>query len=332
MRFAKLSFLIIGISWALALLSACSGGDDAGEAAAAAPAAAEPAQPPEPAAETAPAEDPAPAEAPADSSAAASSDGEATTETALLVSTSDLTTSGPHIIRTADIAISVDPGQFDRTIDRVRVIADGAVGFFTNSSREVYDEDTKLISGSATLRVPNQRYVGVMEQLTSLGTVVQRTERGEDVSRDFVDLEARERHLEAVEIQLLGFLEGTGTIKEALAVQGCLNDVQLQLEQVKGRLRFLEDQTSLATITLSVSEIDADALPIEVVAATDDGWGVVDAWRVAANGFLAVVGGAFVVLATAGPILFVIGIAFAGWRIVRRRRLDGAAAASSGAA
>ena len=305
MRFAKLSFLIVGISLALALLAACSGDDDSSEAVPAASAAAESAQPPQPA---------------------------AAEETAQLVSTSDLTTSGPRIIRTADIAISVDPGQFDRTIDRVRVIADGAVGFFTNSSREVYDEDTKLISGSATLRVPNQRYAGVMEQLTSLGTVEQRTERGEDVSRDFVDFEARERHLEAVEIQLLGFLEGTGTIKEALAVQGRLNDVQLQLEQVKGRLRFLEDQTSLATITLSVSEIDADALPIEVVATSDDGWGVVDAWRVAANGFLAVIGGTFVVLATAGPILLVIGIAYLGWRVVRRRRLAGPTTARSGAA
>jgi hypothetical protein len=171
-----------------------------------------------------------------------------------------------------------------------------------------------------------------MEQLTSLGTVEQRTERGEDVSRDFVDLEARERHLEAVEIQLLGFLDDTGTIKEALAVQGRLNEVQLQLEQVKGQLRFLEDQTSLATITLSVSEIDADALPIEVVETADNGWGVVDAWWVAVRGFLAVAGGAFVVLATAGPILLVVGIAFVGWRIVRRRRLDGAAAATSGAA
>jgi len=305
MRFAKLSFLIVGISLALALLAACSGDDDSSEAVPAASAAAESAQPPQPA---------------------------AAEETAQLVSTSDLTTSGPRIIRTADIAISVDPGQFDRTIDRVRVIADGAVGFFTNSSREVYDEETKLISGSATLRVPNQRYAGVMEQLTSLGTVEQRTERGEDVSRDFVDFEARERHLEAVEIQLLGFLEGTGTIKEALAVQGRLNDVQLQLEQIKGQLRFLEDQTSLATITMSVSEIDADALPIEVVATSDDGWGVVDAWRVAANGFLAVIGGTFVVLATAGPILLVIGIAYLGWRVVRRRRLAGPTTARSGAA
>ena len=133
-----------------------------------------------------------------------------------------------------------------------------------------------------------------MEQLTSLGKVEQRTERGEDVSREFVDLGARERHLEAVEIQLLGFLE--------------------------------------ETITLSVSEIDADAIPVEVVETSGDGWGVVDAWRVAANGFLTVIGGAFVVLATAGPVLLVVGIAFAGWRIVRRRRLDGAATASSGAA
>ena len=93
-----------------------------------------------------------------------------------------------------------------------------------------------------------------MSALTELGRVEGRQEAGEDVTAQFVDLRARVRHLEAVEAQLLRFLDRTKTIGEALAVQQRLNDVQLQLEESRGRLRYLSDQAAFATITLDVAE------------------------------------------------------------------------------
>ena len=249
------------------------------------------------------------------------------------------------------------------------------LGFVTDSSRQVYDERTELVNGAMTVRVPGERYAAVMQRLAGLGTVEGRTEHGEDVSREFVDLEARKRHLEAVELRLLGFLDETKTIRQALAVQRQVNDVQLQLEQIRGQLRFLNDQTSFSTITLAVTERD----PVAVAAAAeradkaalaeekaraeaeaeaeekarareeakakakaeaearaaegDDPWGPLDAWRVAGDGFMAVIGGAFVVLATVGPILAVAALGFLGWRVLRRRRADASGeAAGSGAA
>jgi hypothetical protein len=54
-----------------------------------------------------------------------------------------------------------------------------------------------------------------------------------------VDLEARVRHLRAVETQLLELLERADTVAAALAVQSQLNQVQLELEQARGRLQYL---------------------------------------------------------------------------------------------
>ena len=54
--------------------------------------------------------------------------------------------------------------------------------------------------------------------------------------------------------QLLVLLERAENVPAALAVQSKLNDTQLQLEETRGRLRYLDDQTSFATICVNLRE------------------------------------------------------------------------------
>ena len=108
--------------------------------------------------------------------------------------------------------------------------------------------------GSLVVRVPGRSYAAAMRALEGLGRVEGREEAGTDVSAEYVDLAARARHLEAVERQLLELLGRADTVQAALAVQSTLNETQLQLEETRGRLRYLDDQTAYATITLSLHE------------------------------------------------------------------------------
>jgi hypothetical protein len=157
-----------------------------------------------------------------------------------------------------------------------------------------------------------------MEQLAGLGRVEAQEEAGSDVSQELVDLQARIRHLEAVEAQLLGFLEQADTVAEALAVQTELNRVQLELEQARGRLGYLEDQVAFATISLDVRERQVAAEE-----AGGGGWGIVDAWRDAGTGFVTVVGWIFVAAATIAPLLLLLALAFVAARLAGWRGLQG---------
>jgi len=200
---------------------------------------------------------------------------------------------GPSIVQTASLAVSVPRNEFETTIQRARTIATGAGGFVVSSSASQGDEQ-RLVRGSLVVRVPEPQYARVLEQLSGLGTVEAQEEAGQDVSQELVDLEARIRHLEAVEARLLGFLEQANTVAAALTVQSELNRVQLELEQARGRLDYLDDQVAFATISLDVRER-------QVAAAEGDGggpWGIVDAWRAAGTGFVTVVGWIFVAVAT----------------------------------
>jgi hypothetical protein len=220
---------------------------------------------------------------------------------------------GPRVVQTASLALSVPRDEFETTIQRARTIATGFGGFVVSSSASQGEEE-RLVRGSLVVRVPERSYARVLEQLSDLGAVEAREEAGQDVSQELVDLQARIRHLEAVEARLLGFLEEAETVAAALAVQTELNQVQLELERARGRLAYLDDQVALATISLEVRERQV------VVAGGGGGpWGIVDAWRAAGTGFVTVVGWIFVAAATIAPVVLLLVLAFvaarlAGWR------------------
>jgi hypothetical protein len=221
-----------------------------------------------------------------------------------------------RIIQTATLSLTVPKGDFDDAVNSARSIVAGLGGFVTSSST-TQGADQRLVRGTLVLRVPQPAYAQAMSQLTRLGKVRAQQETGEDVSGQYVDLSARQRHLEAVEAQLLAFLKRTNTVSEALAVQSRLNNVQLQLEEVRGQLRYLDGATAFATITLDVAERGAPLAtkPKE----TGGSWSLADAWHAAANGFKKVLGGVLVAIVVAGPILAGLALLLFGGRLLRRR-------------
>ena len=101
----------------------------------------------------------------------------------------------------------------------------------------------------------------------------------------------------------------------ALAVQQQLANVQLQLEEARGRLQYLDNQVAFATISLAIHE----AL-VPVAKSDEGGFGIVEAWKKAANGFLAVVGWTLVVIATAAPLILLLVLLWFLARSAARRK------------
>jgi hypothetical protein len=225
----------------------------------------------------------------------------------------------PRVIQTASLSLSVPRNEFDKVVDQARLLATTSGGFVVESSASQSGDERRLVTGSLVIRVPEESYARVMERLSGLGRVEGREEAGQDVSQEFVDLEARVRHLEAVEAQLLSLLDDTKTVAEALTVQSQLNQVQLDLEQARGRLQYLDDQVAFATISLDVRERQV------VAEASDDGgpWSIVDAWSTAAHGFVTVVGWILVAAATIAPVVILLVLAFLGARFAYRRGVPG---------
>jgi hypothetical protein len=222
---------------------------------------------------------------------------------------------GPQVVQTSSMRLSIRRGRFDETVDEARSIAAGLGGFVVSSSAS-QGAGQELVQGRLALRIPARSYAEAMESLGALGRVESRRENGQDVSQEFVDLRARTRQLQAVESQLLELLDRADTVGAALAVQRQLGQVQLELEQARGRLQYLDDQVAFSTISLDLHE---RVLPVPK--SGGGRFGIVDAWSKAAAGFLAVLGWTFVVLATAAPLVLILALALFLARVAFHKRL-----------
>jgi len=228
-----------------------------------------------------------------------------------LVSSSAVPQVGPQIVKTASLRLGLAHGSFEDKVAEAHAVADSFGGFIVESFAS-QGSGKRIAEGSLVLRIPAESYDSALSRLRELGKVESLEESGQDVSNEFVDLNARIRQLRAVEAQLLELLKQADDVPAALAVQNQLSQVQLDLEQARGRLQYLDNRVAYATISMSMHELG-------VVAPKDGGFKIVHAWATAGSAFLIVVGWLFIGIAVAAPVLILLGLGFLVGRVIRRR-------------
>lgn len=216
---------------------------------------------------------------------------------------------GQKVIKNASIRVQVGEDGFQEGFSQASAIADQFGGFVTNSS--TLERDGRIASGSVTMRVPSDKFQAALVELRKLGEVKGEESSGQDVTAEFVDLDARLRHLKSQEAFYLRLMDQAKTISDMIQIQQQLSQVQLQIEEIQGRLTFLKDQTSFSTITASIFEEGVSTAPPK---------GLGKAWREALDGFKSVVSGLIVAGGWVAPFALMAIVAFVVWRIVRPSR------------
>ena len=247
----------------------------------------------------------------AEGSAEASPGGGGSKASDRAVSSSAVPQVGPQVVKTASLRLGIAHGSFEDKVGEAHAVADSYAGFVVESFAS-QGSGKRIAEGSLVLRIPAESYDSALSRLRELGKVESLEESGQDVSKEFVDLNARIRQLRAVEAQLLELLQRADDVPAALAVQNQLSQVQLDLEQARGRLQYLDNRVAYATISMSMHELG-------VVAPKDGGFKIVHAWATAGSAFLTVVGWLFIGIAVAAPVLILLGLGFLVGRVIRRR-------------
>ena len=218
----------------------------------------------------------------------------------------------PRVVRSADLRLKVTKGGFGVAFDQVASLA-AANGGFVSSSSTSSNDDAR--SGELTVRVPADRFDSVRQSLTGLGEVESQSIRGEDVSGQLVDFEARLKRLRAQEDSLRVLVGQAKEVGDVLQVQSSLFSVRQQIEQLTAQKANLEQATTLATLHLSLFEPGARTLPRPL----DDNSSLAHSFEQAVDGMLAVVGGMIVVVGYLLPLAALGLLGWAGSRVLRRR-------------
>jgi hypothetical protein len=225
-------------------------------------------------------------------------------------STGALTPSfGRKIVKSAELGIRADDVR-EAAVRAQQVAAQ--FGGSVQSSQISRGEG--FVSADLVLSVPAAEFERALDELRDLGEeVTTDAVRGEDVTEEFVDLESRERNLLAAEESLLNLYDRAESVDDALEIERELANIRGQIEQVQGRIKYLEQRTDLSQITLNIQPVAEPVSPRPA-------WSPV---RVAAQAWSASLG-VLQALATAGISAVVFGwwlapVLVAGLLLWRRR-------------
>lgn len=158
------------------------------------------------------------------------------------------------IIKDAELTLEVNsPIESQR---KVTSIAEGHGGFVVTSEskqRQSTDSSERVLDITLVLRVPATEFGAVLEEIRAVGThITQEKTTGQDVTEEFIDLEARLKTQKALEAQFLEIMKQAHKVEDALAVQTQIADVRTEIEKLEGRKRFLDNKASLSTITVNL--------------------------------------------------------------------------------
>jgi len=223
------------------------------------------------------------------------------------------------LIQDATVTLKISKGSFDSVSARIVDLAQGAGGALFSMQTSQSDQDV-INSGSVTVKVPSDQYTRVLDQIRSLGTVTAIQTNSQDVTGEFVDLSARLKNQQAQQAILIALMAKAQSINDSIAVQNQLSQVTGEVERIEARIRFLDTQTTYATINVN--------LIIPVVAAVKpaepslwDRSGIGDSFGTALRLSANVVSGMIIVLGFLLPFLVLAALGLAAWRFVPKRIL-----------
>ncbi|MGA7797594.1 MAG: DUF4349 domain-containing protein [Methanoregula sp.] len=212
------------------------------------------------------------------------------------------------IIRTADISLEVS--NVTGAAAAVEAIGTSAGGYV--STTNIGTDYTGQPTGTVVLRIPADQFDSTLSGVKAIGTVTSISTQGQDVTAEYVDVQARITSYQNQIAQYNAIMKNATDVEDVLAIQQQIDTVQTSLDQVTGQMKYLNSQVDYATITVSLQE------PAPV--GGTQGHDFVTAINEGIAGFFGVIDAIIVVIISIIPLLIIAGVAYAGYRFWKGRR------------
>jgi hypothetical protein len=161
------------------------------------------------------------------------------------------------VIKTASLDLRVAHGKFGDAMNAATTVALRFGGYVSRRT----SFGTKVHDGTIVMRVPAGRFDRARMAVERLGRPTNEVVSGRDVTRQFVNLGARLGNLESQQRALRALMRRAVSVSDTIRVQGVLQGVELQIEEIQGELNYLRDRTSMSTISIAVHEAGRRPVP-----------------------------------------------------------------------
>ncbi len=216
------------------------------------------------------------------------------------------------IIRTGDMALVVEDVLVGR--DKIALLATGFGGYVVSSQISGEEQDMR---GWISIRVPEDKFEPALAEIRKLAVRVNsESTNSQDVTEEYVDLDARLKNAEATEKQYLDLLGKAETVEDILKVYDALARVRSEIEQLKGRLQYLERTAAMGLISVYL-EPAVSGKPVV------GGWSALEIFKSAIRGIVTLgqwLGTLAIWLLIFSPVWgTILGVVL--WRLRRRKKV-----------
>ena len=216
------------------------------------------------------------------------------------------------IVRNGDISLMVEDVVNAR--DDIEQLAAGVGGWVVNSN--IYGEEEEM-RGWISIRVPSDKFDQALAGLRALAVrVTSESTSTQDITEEYVDLQSRLKNAEATEGQYLALLEQAEEVEDILSIYEALSRIRYEIEQIKGRMQYLEQTSAMSLISVSLTPA------VSLGPLVSPGWSASESLNSAIRGLTTFgqgLGTAFIWIGILSPIWgTVLGVTY--WRRRRRKK------------
>ncbi len=168
------------------------------------------------------------------------------------------------VIKNANLTLVVKTP--DTSLNAIAKMAEGMGGYVVSSNLDsTYTSNgDKVPSGSIVIRVPADKLDTAIEQIEAGAIEVQSESRsGQDVTKDYIDLQSRLQNLEVAQKQLNQIMQQATKTQDVLAVYQQLVSTNEQIEVLKGQIKYYDESAAFSAITIQLTA-ESSLQPIEV--------------------------------------------------------------------
>ena len=162
------------------------------------------------------------------------------------------------VMMTANLSIAVDDPSV--TLTDVQKLARDMGGFTVSSNlyKTQAFNGSEVFQAQVTIRVPAQRLDEAMDKIKAMTGDAQKytlneNVYGQDVTKEYTDLQSRLRNLEEADAKLTEFYENAANTEEALSIYTQKMQVTEQIEVIKGQIKYYDESVSTSAITIEIS-------------------------------------------------------------------------------
>ena len=158
----------------------------------------------------------------------------------------------PKIIYTANLTLESE--DYDTARAALDAALNDAGGYLESSSE--YSDVGSSRSVNLTFRVPEENYQSFLDAVAQAGNVTYKSQQADDVTTQYLDIEARLNNLTAQRARLQELQASADALSDLLQIESSLSDVQYQIESYQSQLNWYANQVQYCTVNITLNEVE----------------------------------------------------------------------------